>query len=76
MENQNIFTVNATTTHVYLDQASHLGRVMLEVVPVRLRSGRRFLDTHAVLDDGSERTIILQAVVKHLGLKGSEKLNS
>ncbi len=54
VENQNIFTVNTPTTHVYLDQASHSSRVMLEVAPVRLRSGKRFLDTHPVLDEGSE----------------------
>ncbi|XP_067219120.1 uncharacterized protein [Chanodichthys erythropterus] len=73
VENQSILTLSTTTSQVYLDQASHSGRVMLKVVPVRLRSGKRFLDTHAVLDDGSERTIILPAAVKHLGLKGSEE---
>ncbi len=47
---------------------------MLKVVPVRLRSGKRFLDTHAVLEDGSQKTIILPATVKHLHLKGPEEV--
>ncbi|KAL0199202.1 hypothetical protein M9458_007742, partial [Cirrhinus mrigala] len=74
VENQIILTVSTTNSQVYLDQASHSGRVMLKVVPVRLRSGKRFLDTHAVLDDGSEKTIILPAAVKHLHLEGPEEV--
>ncbi|KAL0147788.1 hypothetical protein M9458_056904 [Cirrhinus mrigala] len=74
VENQSILTVSTTNSQVYLDQASHSGRVMLKVVPVRLRSGKRFLDTHAVLDDGSEKTIILPAAVKHLRLEGPEEV--
>ncbi len=66
--------MSTTNSQVYLDQASHSGRVMLKVVPVRLRSGKRFLDTHAVLDDGSEKTIILPAAVKHLHLEGPDEV--
>lgn len=74
VENQSILTVSTTNSQVYLDQTSHSGRVMLKVVPVRLRSGKRFLDTHAVLDDGSEKTIILPAAAKHLHLEGPEEV--
>lgn len=66
----NILTVSTPTNAVHLDHASHSGRVMLKVVPVLLRHGKRTLNTHAVLDDGSERTVILAAAVKHLGLCG------
>lgn len=69
----NILTVSAPANAVYLDHASHSGRVMLKVVPVLLRHGKRTLSTYAVLDDGSEHAVILTAAVKHLGLRGEEE---
>ncbi|XP_073718868.1 uncharacterized protein [Misgurnus anguillicaudatus] len=66
--NQSVLTVSTTSSMVYVGQASHSSRVLLKVVPVQLHNGGRTLDTHAVLDDGSERTIILPAAAKHLGL--------
>ncbi|KAJ8347082.1 hypothetical protein SKAU_G00284830 [Synaphobranchus kaupii] len=59
----NVLTVNTSNT-VYMDQASHSGRIMLKVVPVQLRNGRRTLNTHAVLDDAAQ----------HLCLKREEEL--
>lgn len=72
--NPSVLTVNTPTNFVYLDQASHSGRVMLKVVPVQLRCGKITLNTHAVLDDGSERTVLLAAAAQHLGLHGEEEL--
>ncbi len=54
----------------FLDRPSVSGRVMLKVVPVHLRYEDRTLDTFALLDDGSERTILLSAAVEALGIQG------
>ncbi|KAJ8356175.1 hypothetical protein SKAU_G00189690 [Synaphobranchus kaupii] len=59
---------------VYMDQASHSSRVMLKVIPVQLRNGRRTLNTHAVLEDSLELTILLPAAAQHLSLKREEDL--
>ncbi len=54
----------------FLDKPSVSGRVMLKVVPVHLRYEDRTLDTFALLDDGSERTILLPIAVEALGIQG------
>ncbi len=54
----------------FLDKPSVSGRVMLKVVPVHLRYEDRTLDTFALLDDGSERTILLPVAVEALGIQG------
>ncbi len=46
------------------------GRVMLKVVPVHLSYEDCTPDTFALLDDGSERTILLSAAVEALGIQG------
>ncbi|XP_034536205.1 uncharacterized protein LOC117810467 [Notolabrus celidotus] len=46
------------------------GKVYLKVVPIIISNGSKSLQTYAILDDGAERTIILPAAVRHLGLKG------
>ncbi|XP_076733061.1 uncharacterized protein LOC143413643 [Maylandia zebra] len=58
---------------VYLDQVTHSGRVMLKVVPVTLHNNGRSLSTYAILDDGSERTIVLSAAVHYLQLNITEE---
>lgn len=58
--------MNTVPRTVFLDQVSHSGRVMLKVVQVRLHSKGRILDTYAILDDESERTIILPTAVHYL----------
>ncbi|XP_054860442.1 uncharacterized protein LOC129347387 [Amphiprion ocellaris] len=73
---ENILTVSTTQSVVYFDQATHSGKVMLKVVPVRLHNGRKYIDTFAVLDDGSERTVILPAAVRQLGLTGQQEVLS
>lgn len=67
----NILTVS--TNRVFLAPISHSGRVMLKVVPIQLHHQRKSLDTYALLDDGSEKTIILPAAVKSLGLMQEEE---
>lgn len=41
---------------------------MLKVVNVCLHSGEKTLTTHAVLDDGADRLILLSQAVQSLGL--------
>ncbi len=41
---------------------------MLKVVPIHVHYEDRTLDTFAVLDDGSERTILLPTAAKALGI--------
>lgn len=55
---------------LYLDRHGAGNRVMLKIVPVLLSHGERTLDTYAILDDGSERTMLLPAAAKTLGLAG------
>ncbi|KAG1926322.1 guanine nucleotide-binding protein G(I)/G(S)/G(O) subunit gamma-2 [Pimephales promelas] len=56
---------------LYLDRPGVGNRVMLKVVPVLVHYEDRTLDTFAVLDDGSERTMLLPAAAKFLGIKGT-----
>lgn len=65
---QEILMINVPVTKIYLDRPNRSPKVMLKVVKVRLYNGDRVLDTYAVLDDGSERSIILPQAVKHLQL--------
>ena len=62
--------VSPTTEVLYLDKPSSSDRVLLKVVRVTLTHGERSLDTYAILDDGSERTMLLPAAVRKLGLQG------
>ncbi len=68
--------MSTSSSVVFIDQASHSGRVMLKVVPVHLYNGKKTLDTYAVLDNGSERTVILPAAVRHLRLMGKQEILS
>lgn len=52
-----------------LDRPGAGNRVMLKVVAVLVHYGQRTLDTFAILDDGSERTMLLPAATK--SIKGS-----
>ena len=54
----------------YLDHPSDCNRVMLKVVEVTLQNGCWSLDTYAILDDGSERTILLHPAFQKLHLAG------
>ncbi|KAK3560877.1 hypothetical protein QTP86_022921 [Hemibagrus guttatus] len=61
---------NSSPDRFFLDKPSVGGRVMLKVVPVNLHYEDHTLDTFALLDDGSERTILLSTAVKALGIQG------
>ena len=58
---------------LYIDQPNRSPRVMFKVVPVFLINGQQ-RRTYAILDDGSERTIILTSAVSQLQLKGPEEI--
>lgn len=75
-QTETVLTVSTSPGMIYMDQTSYSGRVMLKVVPVQLHNGKKTLDTYAILDDGSERTIILPAAAHYLGLKGKEGILS
>ncbi|KAJ8017149.1 hypothetical protein DPEC_G00014760 [Dallia pectoralis] len=68
--------LTSTTAEVlYLDRPPACNRILLKVVQVTLHHGDRSLNTYALLDDGSERSMLLPAAARRLGLKGTpEKL--
>lgn len=56
---------------LYLDRRAGCSQVLLKITKVVLRHRGQILETYAILDDGSERTILLQAAAKKLGLRGT-----
>lgn len=62
--------VSSTTETLYLDRPTDCRRVLLKVIRVLLRYGGKTLDTYAVMDDGSERTILLPDAAHELGIQG------
>ncbi|KAK0142848.1 hypothetical protein N1851_019212 [Merluccius polli] len=65
---KSVLMVTAPTAKVYLDRPNRSPKVMLNVVKVLLHNQDRVLETYAVLDDGSERSIILPHAVQRLNL--------
>ncbi|RXN33772.1 guanine nucleotide-binding subunit alpha-12 isoform X2 [Labeo rohita] len=63
-------STSSSPDRFYLDKPSVSGRVMLKVVPVHLSYEDCTLDTFALMDDGSERTILHSAIVEALGIQG------
>ncbi|XP_053710099.1 uncharacterized protein LOC128752671 [Synchiropus splendidus] len=61
---------SSTSDALYLDRHGTGNRVLLKVVPVLVQYGKRTLETFAILDDGSERTMLLPAAAKFLDMKG------
>lgn len=59
-----------TADVLYLDRPTYNRKVLLKVTKVIIKNGNRSLEAYAVLDDGSERTILLHAAAEELGLKG------
>ena len=57
----------------YLDPARRSNCVLLKMVKVFLHHGKRKLETYAILDDGSERTILLHRAAQELGLEGQKE---
>ncbi|CAL9703965.1 unnamed protein product [Knipowitschia caucasica] len=66
--------VNTTNKVMYVDRPVYNCKVLLKISKVVLRNGDQCLETYAVLDDGSERTILLHSAAKQLGLKGSKEV--
>jgi len=62
--------INSAADSLYLDRPGAGNRVMLKI-PVVDHYEDRTLDTPAILDDGSERTMLLPAAAKFLGVKGT-----
>lgn len=71
----NVHLVTPSNT-LYLDRPSLSNSVLLKVVKVIIQRGQRSLETYAILDDGSERTILLHSAAQHLQLAGEpEKMS-
>ena len=62
--------VSSANEVLYLDRRAGSSQVLLKISRVLLRNGEHTLETYAVLDDGSERTILLPAAAKSLKLSG------
>ncbi|KAL7864401.1 hypothetical protein AOLI_G00158210 [Acnodon oligacanthus] len=60
---------NSTSESFYLAQPDAGNCVLRKVVPVLIRYGGRTLDTFTILDDGSEKSMLLQAAAKSLGMR-------
>ena len=56
---------------LYLDKPVAGKRVMLKLLPVLAHYGNHTLDTFAILDDGSERTMLLPAAANTLSIQGT-----
>ncbi|XP_056336224.1 uncharacterized protein LOC130247068 [Danio aesculapii] len=67
---ENTCLVNNANEVLYLDRPLGCSQVLLKVTKVILRNGEHTLETYAILDDGSERTILLQAAAQELKLQG------
>lgn len=63
--------VKSSADVLYLDRCSGCNQVLLKVSKVLLRNGQHTLETYAILDDGSERTILLQDATQRLQLQGT-----
>ena len=57
----------------YLDPARRGSSVLLKLVKVCLFNGNRKMETYAILDDGSERTMLLHSAAQELGLQGRKE---
>ncbi|KAI2647356.1 Sec-independent protein translocase protein TatB [Labeo rohita] len=62
-----------TNEVLYLDRQAGCSQVLLKVTKVILHNGEHVLETFAILDDGSERTILLQAAAQKLNLRGKKE---
>ncbi len=54
----------------YLSRPSGLNSVLLKVLKVILSHHGKSVETYAILDDGSERTMLLSSAAEMLGLNG------
>lgn len=61
---------NSTTEILYRDRRAGCNQVLLKISKVILSNGEHSLETYAILDDGPERTVLLQDVAQKLKLSG------
>ncbi|XP_055013773.1 uncharacterized protein LOC129410260 [Boleophthalmus pectinirostris] len=62
--------VSSASETLYIDRPASSHQVLLKLSRVILQSGDQLLETYAILDDGSERTILLNDAAIQLGLQG------
>ncbi|CAL9699989.1 unnamed protein product [Knipowitschia caucasica] len=62
--------VSSVSETLYLDRPASSRQVLLKLSRVILHSGNKVLETYAILDDGSERTILLNDAAVSLGIHG------
>ncbi|XP_070410955.1 uncharacterized protein [Nothobranchius furzeri] len=67
-EPKKVLMVNAAPNTVYIDRPNRPNKVMLKLVKVCLHNAEYSLEGFAILDDGSERTLILPSAVRCLHL--------
>lgn len=63
-------SVSPTSQALYLDRPTSSRQVLLKLIRVIIQNGDKSLETYAVLDDGSERTILLNEAAQRLDLQG------
>lgn len=63
-------SVSPASQALYLDQPTSSKQVLLKLSLVIIRNGDKSLETYAVLDDRSERTILLNEAARRLDLQG------
>lgn len=63
-------STSTTIETLYVDRPTGSSRVLLKLCRVLIRNGDFSLDTYALLDDGSERTILLHEAAQLLNLNG------
>lgn len=67
---ENSCLVNTTKDVLYVDRPVCSRKVLLKVSKVIITNGDQSIEAYAVLDDGSERTILLHTAAQQLNLKG------
>lgn len=73
--NQDSCLLSSTTETLYLDRPADDRKVLLKVIGVVIHHQGKSLNTYAILDDGSERAILLAQAAAKLDLRGpSESL--
>lgn len=65
------FESKLSTDVLYLDRRAGCNQVLLKITMVLLRNGNHTLETFAILDDGSEQTILLHKAAQRLKLQGT-----
>lgn len=70
MTEESTCLVSSISETLYVDRPTGSSQVLLKLSRVILKSGTKLIETYAILDDGSERTILLREAADRLGLQG------